>query len=249
MLAGEADETGYQPLLAVLSRLYNGSGKSALVEVHMELSSLEFGDATALHPMIAPAGGRQSARGAAQPGSQALIRIPGWDEFPGLTVVTADGGARGGQGSGAIHHATPRGVAEAPAARPGGGGRVASETSRREGSRGAEPTPQARLRILSNQGKRQPSGNVLRRARASVTRPETPFLGRPGSPTGLGGPFSNVAEDQSSGGAVTGAAVPQRWPAAVDRCTHTVAPGGRHFRDGDSDTSGRMHVSRRASPT
>ena len=55
VLSGEADEDGYQPLAQALAQLTDGNG-SGPSEVHLELSSLEFCDAAALHAMIAPAG-------------------------------------------------------------------------------------------------------------------------------------------------------------------------------------------------
>lgn len=87
VLAGEADEAGYQPLVAALAQLTNGGGAS---EVHIDLSALRFCDAAALHAMIAAAeNGSHSVVLHHPPANlQALIRIAGWDELPNLKVVT-----------------------------------------------------------------------------------------------------------------------------------------------------------------
>lgn len=87
VLAGEADESGYNPLVAALMRLLgDGTGPP---EVHLDLSGLEFCDAAALHAMVAPAGnGRRVVLYRPAPALQALVRIVGWDELPGLRMVT-----------------------------------------------------------------------------------------------------------------------------------------------------------------
>ena len=89
VLAGEADETGYRALVAALAQLRGGNGGEPLT-VHLELSGLEFCDAAALHAMIAPAeeGGRRVVLHRPAATLQALIRIAGWDELPGVEVVT-----------------------------------------------------------------------------------------------------------------------------------------------------------------
>jgi ABC-type transporter Mla MlaB component len=89
MLAGEADEDGYRPLVEALDRV-PGSGSSRSADMHLELSGLEFCDAAALHAMIAPAedGGRRVVLHWPAAALRALIRIAGWDELPGLRVVT-----------------------------------------------------------------------------------------------------------------------------------------------------------------
>jgi ABC-type transporter Mla MlaB component len=89
VLTGEADESGYRPLVEALARLprHNGSGQA---EVHLELSGLEFCDAAALHAMIALAeGGRRIVLHQPPAPLRALIRIAGWDELPGLKIVAA----------------------------------------------------------------------------------------------------------------------------------------------------------------
>lgn len=88
VLAGEADETGYQPLVAALAQLTNGGGAA---EVHIDLSGLRFCDAAALHAMIAAAENGSHSIILHHPPAQlqALIRIAGWDELPKLKVVTA----------------------------------------------------------------------------------------------------------------------------------------------------------------
>jgi ABC-type transporter Mla MlaB component len=89
MLAGEADETGYQPLLEALDRVSGRSGNGP-GEMHLELSGLEFCDAAALHAMIAPAedGGQRVVLHRPAAALQTLIRIAGWDELPGIAMVT-----------------------------------------------------------------------------------------------------------------------------------------------------------------
>lgn len=89
VLAGEADEDGYRPLVQALAQLPGRNGRSP-AETHLELSGLEFCDAAALHAMIALAadGGRRVVLHRPGPALQALIRIAGWDELPGLTVVS-----------------------------------------------------------------------------------------------------------------------------------------------------------------
>jgi hypothetical protein len=58
--------------------------------MHLELSGLEFCDAAALHAMIAPAGdGRRVVLHRPAAALQALIHIAGWDEIPGVEVVTS----------------------------------------------------------------------------------------------------------------------------------------------------------------
>jgi anti-anti-sigma regulatory factor len=88
VLAGEADESGYQPLVEALARLAGCDGAGP-AEIHLELSGLEFCDAAALRAMIAPAedGGRRVVLHGPAPALRALIRIVGWDELPGLTVL------------------------------------------------------------------------------------------------------------------------------------------------------------------
>lgn len=88
LLAGEADENGHKPLVDALARL-SGSNGSGPAEFHLELSALEFCDAAALHAMIALAedGGRRVVLHSPAPALHALIRIVGWDEIPGLTVL------------------------------------------------------------------------------------------------------------------------------------------------------------------
>ena len=90
VLTGEADEAEHLVLMAALAELpsRNGAGPP---EVHLELSGLEFCDAAALHAMIAPArdGSRRVVLYHPNPGLRALIRIAGWCELPGLTVVTS----------------------------------------------------------------------------------------------------------------------------------------------------------------
>lgn len=84
VLAGEADECGYKPLVDALMRLL-GDGPP---EVHLDLSGLEFCDAAALHAMIAPAvNGRRVVLHRPAPALQALVRIAGWDELPGLRMT------------------------------------------------------------------------------------------------------------------------------------------------------------------
>jgi ABC-type transporter Mla MlaB component len=89
VLAGEADESGYKPLVTALAQLASSDG-SGPAEVHLDLSGLEFCDAAALHAMIAPAEERHRQIVLHHPPAplQALIRIAGWDELPGLEVVT-----------------------------------------------------------------------------------------------------------------------------------------------------------------
>ena len=88
VLSGEADESGYQPLVKALARLAGPDG-SGPAEIHLDLSGLQFCDAAALHAMIAPAGegGRRVVLHRPAPALQALIRITGWEELPGLAVV------------------------------------------------------------------------------------------------------------------------------------------------------------------
>ena len=87
VLSGEADEAGYEPLVAALAQLPGGDGSPA--EVHLDLSGLVFCDAAALHAMIAPAedGGRTVVLHDPAAPLRALIRIAGWDDLPGLKVV------------------------------------------------------------------------------------------------------------------------------------------------------------------
>ena len=87
-LAGEADETGYQPLVAALSQLPRGND-SGLAEVHLDLSRLVFCDAAALHAMIAAVADGSRRVVLHQPAAplRALLRITGWDELPGLQVM------------------------------------------------------------------------------------------------------------------------------------------------------------------
>jgi len=89
VLAGEADEAGYQPLVWALAQLTGGNG-SGPDEIHLGLSGLLFCDAAALRAMIAPAadGGRRVVLHQPASGLRALIRIVGWDALPGLKVVT-----------------------------------------------------------------------------------------------------------------------------------------------------------------
>ena len=88
VLTGEADEDGYRPLVEALERLAGRDG-SGPAEVHLELSGLQFCDAAALHAMIVPAGdGRRVVLHRPAETLRALIRIVGWDELPGLEVVT-----------------------------------------------------------------------------------------------------------------------------------------------------------------
>ena len=89
LLTGEADETGYQPLVAALAQLPGSHGSPA--EVHLDLSGLQFCDAAALHAMIelAADGSRVVVMHSPSAPLQALMRITGWDELPGLTVVNS----------------------------------------------------------------------------------------------------------------------------------------------------------------
>lgn len=89
VLTGEADETRYEPLVAALAQVIGSDGTGA-ANVHMDLSSLEFCDAAALHAMIAPAedGGRPIVLHRPPAPLRALIRIAGWDQLPWLKVVT-----------------------------------------------------------------------------------------------------------------------------------------------------------------
>jgi ABC-type transporter Mla MlaB component len=86
LLTGEADETGYQPLVAALAQLAGGHGSPA--EVHLDLSGLVFCDVACLHAMIELTGDGSRVLVLHNPPAplQALIRITGWDEVPGLTV-------------------------------------------------------------------------------------------------------------------------------------------------------------------
>jgi hypothetical protein len=90
VLTGAADKTQYQVLAGALAGLpgRNGTGPP---ELHLELSGLEFCDAAALHAMIAPVmdGTRRVVLHRPAAGLRALIRIAGWCELPGLTVVTS----------------------------------------------------------------------------------------------------------------------------------------------------------------
>jgi ABC-type transporter Mla MlaB component len=90
VLAGEADEAGYQPLVAALAGLPAVNGDDR-IEVHVDLSGLRYCDAAALHAMIAAAedGSRRVVLHHPAAPLRALIRIAGWQELPGLTVVTA----------------------------------------------------------------------------------------------------------------------------------------------------------------
>ena len=90
VLTGEADEAGYHALVQALAGLPSRNG-AAPPEVHLELSGLEFCDAAALRAMIAPArdGSRRVVLHHPAAGLRALIRIAGWCELPGLTVVTS----------------------------------------------------------------------------------------------------------------------------------------------------------------
>lgn len=90
VLAGEADECGYKPLVDALMRLLGDGGGDGAgpPEVHLDLSGLEFCDAAALHAMIAPAvNGRRVVLHRPAPALQALVRIAGWDELPGLRMT------------------------------------------------------------------------------------------------------------------------------------------------------------------
>lgn len=88
VLTGVADEPRYQQLVEALVLLPSGNG-SGPPEVHLELSGLEFCGAAALHAMIALAdGSRYVVLHRPTAGLRALIRIAGWYELPGLTVVT-----------------------------------------------------------------------------------------------------------------------------------------------------------------
>lgn len=90
VLAGEADEGGYHALVAALAQFHGRIGECPS-EVRLDLSALEFCDAAALHAMIAPAedGNRRVVLYRPARPLQALIRIAGWDELPGLEVVMA----------------------------------------------------------------------------------------------------------------------------------------------------------------
>lgn len=91
VLAGEADDGGQKALVAALAQLYGRDGAGP-AEVHLDLSGLQFCDAAALHAMIAPAedGTRRVVLHGPAPPLQALIRIAGWDAWPGLKMVIAD---------------------------------------------------------------------------------------------------------------------------------------------------------------
>ena len=90
LLTGEADETGYQPLVAALAQFADSRGNPAEV-VHLDLSGLQFCDAAALHAMIELTAGGSRPVVLHNPSAalRALIRITGWDELPGLTVVNS----------------------------------------------------------------------------------------------------------------------------------------------------------------
>jgi ABC-type transporter Mla MlaB component len=90
VLEGEADETGYEPLVAALAQLGAGNG-AGRIEVHLDLSGLRYCDAAALHAMIAAAEDGSRNVVLYHPAAQlrALIRIAGWDELRTLKLVTA----------------------------------------------------------------------------------------------------------------------------------------------------------------
>jgi len=75
---------------AALAQFADSRGSPAEV-VHLDLSGLQFCDAAALHAMIELTAGGSRPVVLHNPSAalRALIRITGWDELPGLTVVNS----------------------------------------------------------------------------------------------------------------------------------------------------------------